>query len=153
MLKKEYVCFYLSIVVASIAFALAIVSLLAGGGRVAAAEIDKGNIVAGALRSEDDRGWYIIDDKGHSPVNVKSVEVKSGAIVVNYSFKGKKINSFVAAPDESFALNGFIVGASVTNEKAEIYVSRIKNGRAVPVDAATIRSKRGNIWFYGLFET
>lgn len=107
--------------------------------------------VAGVIRSLDERGWHAIDDSTHSPLNIEAVEVKNGLIIVRYGFKASKIHSFVVAPDETFAKEGLLVGASVASDHARILVSQIVAGTPRVIDASTIRSKLGNFWIYGVF--
>jgi hypothetical protein len=115
-------------------------------------DVSKQEIVAGVLRSEDDQGWYVINDKGHTPINVQSVKAEGGLIVITYSKEFESIHSFIAVPDETFAKAGLHIGASVGRSKAKILVSKYIEGKVVPIDASKIRSKWGNIWIYGLFD-
>ncbi len=112
---------------------------------------DKTVKVAGVIRCIDEKGWFVINDGGHTPVNINRIEVKNGLILVYYTFSASTIHSFIVSPDETFAGAGYFVGASVNRDRASIAVSRIINGKVVPVDASTIRSKLGNFWIYGLF--
>lgn len=118
---------------------------------VAAWTTSDSDIVAGVLRSEDDRGWYAVDDKDHTPINIHSVTIYDGLIIVTFSKRFEVINTFIAVPDETFAANGYIFGSTVNKTRAKILVSKIEEGKAVPVDASRIRSKLGNVWVYGIF--
>lgn len=109
--------------------------------------------VAGAIRNPDGSGWKAINDAGHTPLNIKNIEVINGAIVVHYDFKATTIHSFIAAPDETFALAGIMSGASVNRDRATIILSKIVNGKVVRLDASKVQAKFGNIWLYGLFST
>ena len=106
-------------------------------------------VVAGTLRS----GWHAIEDETHKPLNIESVYVEEGYIVVKFGFEATAINTFVATPDEMFARDGVIVGSSVSSKEARIQLSRITNDGVVNLDAANINGKWRNIWIYGLFET
>lgn len=83
-------------------------------------------IVAGVLRNTGS-GWGLISDSGHEAVNVDSVSDSTTAITVDYSSIGAtKVVSFVVAPDETFARQGFTTGASVglTSSSIQIMQSR-----------------------------
>ena len=138
---------YLSIYISLVAITLAVISLVNSN-----SEVTNQEIVAGVLRSEDERGWYAIDNDNHRPINIGSVKAERGLIVVNYIKELGPINTFIAAPDETFAKEGFLLGASVSRNQARILVSKVEGGKVFPIDASTIRSKWGNIWVYGLFE-
>lgn len=62
--------------------------------------------------------WAPVSDSAHIPINVTSVV---GGVDVEINYKGNKIGSLVAGPDESLARDGALVGASVASNKA--YVS------------------------------
>jgi len=109
-------------------------------------------IIAGVIRSEDEQGWYVIDDPDHTSINIQSVKAEDGLILVTYSKEFGRIHTFIATPDETFAKEGYQVGASVDRDKARILVFKMVQGETVPIDASTIRSKWGNIWLYGVFE-
>ena len=108
--------------------------------------------IAGAIRSMDDNGWFVIDDKNHTPVNIAKIEVEKGWIRIYYTFNASAIHTFIATPDETLAANGFFVGAAAQKDYAAITLSRVnKKGMVESVDPSTIRSKFGNIWIHGLF--
>ena len=138
---------HLPIYISLIAIMLAIISLFDLNSEVTSQEI-----VAGVLRSADERGWYAINDEEHRPINIGSVKAEKGLIVVNYIKELGPINTFIAVPDETFAKEGFFLGASVNSKQARILVSKVEDGKVLTIDASTIRSKWGNIWIYGLFE-
>lgn len=68
-------------------------------------------------------GWYAIDDAGHEPLNVASVSNDTQKIIVPYTFVAKKVISLVACPDETFVQGGYLFGASVMGDRAEINIS------------------------------
>ena len=107
--------------------------------------------VAGTIRSVNDRGWFVINDDAHTPINIDHVTVRKGVILINFAFNASKIHTFVVTPDETFAMSGYFVGASVVHNHAAIIISKEVNGSVVPVDASLIKSKLGNFWVYGLF--
>ena len=112
---------------------------------------DKQIKVAGTLRCIDENGWFAINDKNHTPINIARIEVQRGYIILFYTFTASTIHSFIVTPDETFAKSGFIMGASVYSNYAAILVSRVDNGKVVVVDPSKIRSVTGNIWVHGLF--
>lgn len=83
-------------------------------------------VVAGALRN-DGSGWAQIGDP-HVSSGIDSISVVNGGIVVDYTSVGaSKVVSFVAVPDESFALAGFNFGASVGLTSAMITGAVVAN--------------------------
>lgn len=61
--------------------------------------------------------WQAVSDTAHLPVNVSGV---TGGVDVNIQYKGSKIGSLIAGPDERFASDGVLVGASVSADNANI---------------------------------
>ena len=112
---------------------------------------DKPVVVAGVIRNMDDRGWYVINDGAHIPINIDSIDVENGLILIHYGFTASAIHTFIVTPDETFARAGYFVGSSVGLNKATIAVSQIVKGEVIPVDASKIKSQLGNFWIYGLF--
>ena len=104
-------------------------------------------IVAGVLRNNGS-GWDFLDNVGHEPINISTVTNTTTQIHVNYAFTAKKVISFVATPDETYAIQGLFCGASVGYETAWIQVSY---GDGV-VDPNTLTESVGNIWVMGIFE-
>lgn len=84
----------------------------------------KYKICCGILRNSGN-GWYVINDSGHTPLNVSSVSVNSnGDIEVAYSFTSNRIKTFICAPDETFAQK-YRFGASVGNTSAKISIIKL----------------------------
>lgn len=66
-------------------------------------------------------GWEFIDDAGHSPTGVSSIAVDgSGNLLLGFNFTAAKVGSLVAVPDEFYAAQGMIIGASVGFSTATI---------------------------------
>ena len=135
-----------SLLIATLSAGLSIFGLLQK-----AEPADKEVEVAGALRSVDENGWFVLDDGMHKPKNIDRISLYKGYIIVHYTFRASDIHSFIVSPDESFVYAGFIFGTSVYRDYAAIAVSRLVNGNVEKVDASAIRSKLGNIWIYGKF--
>lgn len=83
----------------------------------------KFKIVACVIRNSGS-GWSAIDDSGHKPLNVSSVNNDTSVINVNFPFTAKKVVSFVAVPDEQLAMAGIQCGSSVTQSLAAITLAR-----------------------------
>lgn len=82
--------------------------------------------VAGTIRNSGSPDyWQPINDAGHEPCNVDSVNTTTSAIEINFgSLNATKILTFVVSPDETLAGAGFTVGASVALNKATLYLRR-----------------------------
>lgn len=63
--------------------------------------------------------WAPVSDSAHIPINVTSVV---GGVNVRVNYVGQKIGTFVAGPDESFAKDGALVGASVAADFANVSI-------------------------------
>lgn len=61
--------------------------------------------------------WQLVSDTAHIPINTSGV---TGGVDVNIKYSGSKIGSLVAGPDERFAADGVLVGASVSANNANI---------------------------------
>ena len=59
-------------------------------------------------------GWVMLNDSGHSPLNVQSVEIDNGRLKITHSITGAgKVYGFSISPDETFTKYGIRAGASV----------------------------------------
>lgn len=61
--------------------------------------------------------WQLVSDSAHIPINVSGV---TNGVDVNIQYAGSKIGTLVAGPDERFASDGVLVGASVGANNANI---------------------------------
>ena len=68
-------------------------------------------------------GWTILSDSTHVPVNLDSVEINNGALLLRHNHSFSKVNSFQITPDETFCKYGISAGASVglNSSTVEIY--------------------------------
>ncbi len=108
----------------------------------------KFGIVAGVIRNQGS-GWALINDGtdglmgGHRPLNIDSIEYDAvqQRIKVNYPTLGaKKVISFAAVPDETFAVNGFQFGCSVAPDYCTINI-----GKPAPIISARVYYN-GSAW-------
>ncbi len=121
-------------------------------GQIQVSKLADNKVVAGTIRSIDENGWFLLNDKNHTPINIAKVEVVSSTILIHYTFAVSTIHSFIATPDATLAANGYFIGADVHRDYAIITLSRVNNNGIVElVDPSTIRSEFGNIWIHGLF--
>ena len=108
-------------------------------------------VVAGAIRGGQN-GWFAINDKSHTSINIKEVTVtKGGSIVVYFKFNAKKIHTFVVTTDERYASHGYFVGAAVTSNLAKITIYKRDAELISKVPAQSLINDLGNLWIYGLF--
>lgn len=90
--------------------------------------------------------WSILDDAGHSPLNVISVEQYDDRVRVNYSFTANKIKSFIAVPDDVLNKTGFVFGGDVGLSYANIAIAKpspISGYIASGIDGFTILDNVG----------
>ncbi|MCH9735547.1 MAG: hypothetical protein K0U78_13510 [Actinomycetia bacterium] len=82
-------------------------------------------------------GWEFIDDAGHSPTGVSSIAVDgSGNLLLGFSFTAAKVGSLVAVPDEFYAAQGMIIGASVGVSTATIKGVADMSALVTPISVA-----------------
>jgi len=83
----------------------------------------KVRVVAGFLRNEG-TGWEFIEDggtgSGHRPIGVTAVEALGGVLKVTFAGPNAKVITAAIAPDEGYARQGLIMGASVGRDFMEI---------------------------------
>lgn len=79
--------------------------------------------VSGALRKVNGT-WGLIDDTGHTPSGITSVEDKGTYLRIHYGFTAKKVSSLTVTPDESYNRLGYSFGASVGLDGSSIYISK-----------------------------
>lgn len=68
-------------------------------------------------------GWTILSDSTHVPVNLDSVEISNGNLLIRHNHDFTKVNSFQITPDETFCKYGITAGASVglNSSSIELY--------------------------------
>jgi hypothetical protein len=91
-------------------------------------DIGEGNrkikVVACVIRN-DGTGWKFIEGSNHSKLNVSSITANTTDITINFNFTAKNILSFVATPDETFAVKGYSMGASVGTNVAILKIAQL----------------------------
>lgn len=58
-------------------------------------------------------GWIILNDSGHQPLNVQSVQINGDRLQINHDMDASKVIAFNISPDETFSRFGIHAGASV----------------------------------------
>ncbi|MBB4063699.1 hypothetical protein [Gellertiella hungarica] len=71
-------------------------------------------VLLGVLRQNSEgSGWAFLDDTDHARIGFASVSQDANGITLSHGFTGTKVRSLLAVPDETFAVRGLAVGASV----------------------------------------
>ena len=104
------------------------------------------SITGGVIRNTSD-SWFLINNSGHEPINISSVETTDISVILHYK-KFNKVVSFNVTPDETMASEGYTMGASVGLDKT--IISIYDSGKKL-VNPKTYRNKDGNIWVNGIF--
>jgi len=100
-------------------------NILDQAGLLAARDNNKYTIVACILYYDSGAGvWKAAEDQGHMPINFTSVTATDTVLDVKFSVTASCVVSFLAVPDEAFALAGYSFGASVGTEHA--YITCVK---------------------------
>lgn len=114
-------------------------------------ELSKGGLVrgdegksfissGGAVRRNTavSQDWQFVEDATHIPINCVGIEQ---GVDLNIKYKGDKIGTLIAGPDESFARDGVLVGGSVGPRNALIsagapcsFVIDFDNSNAITFD-------------------
>lgn len=79
--------------------------------------------VAAVIRNSG-AGWAVIDDEGHTPVGVASVETFADRIVVNFAESYSEILTAYATTDETLASKGYTCGPSVGLSSMTIWLTK-----------------------------
>ena len=66
-----------------------------------------------AILRPTSEGWIILDNSGHSPLNVQGVTIDNNRLKLLHDNDASKIYSFSIVPDETFAKYNIHAGASV----------------------------------------
>lgn len=82
-------------------------------------------VVAGAIRNTG-TGFRLINDTAHTPVGIRSVTTAADgmSVTLRLTFQAATVGSVVAAPDETLAAAGYVVGASVGLASITLFVSQ-----------------------------
>lgn len=100
----------------------------------------------GCVARYNGKEWYLIDDEEHTPLHIKCIKTNSkNDFVIEYDFTASKVISLVATPDETYAINDCLCGASVGLEYSRILV---REPEGIPEDIYN----SANVWIYGVFE-
>lgn len=81
--------------------------------------------VAGALRKRNGE-WIIIDDEGHTPSNIVSIQDRGNDLRISYGFEASKVGTLVCTADETYTSQGYSFGASVGLSGATIWIMNTK---------------------------
>lgn len=113
-------------------------------GRITATTGKKFRQIGCVIRFNATSGLFeFIDDAGHYPSGVSSIETYDDRIVVNYSFTAAKVITASAVPDETLARQGFTVGPSVGTSSMTLYVGQPGAGDYVTTTGTTLTSLTG----------
>lgn len=107
--------------------------------------------VHGTIRWVDASEWEVLNDTGHEPMGISSVELMSDRVRVHYTFTADKVLSLQATPDEAFASADVRVGASVAVSHADIYFYSPTYG-STPINPALLSKSGANVWLSGWFQ-
>lgn len=107
--------------------------------------------VSGTIRWVNSTTWTVLNDTGHTPTGISSVQLLPAAVRVNYDFTATKVSSCQVTPDEGFTSIDVRVGASVGFTKLDVYFYTLAGG-STPVNPATLNKANANVWITCWFE-
>jgi len=93
-------------------------------------------VVAGVIRNYNDgRGWVLIDDGFHPPINITKVDSLTDTGLIRVEYTNLKVGggnagrtvTLIAQPDETLAKAGFTCGASVSPDFANIQLQQTRS--------------------------
>lgn len=105
-------------------------------------------MIAGAVRKKNGV-WSVIDDAGHTPVNLASVVDKGTHLAVGFGFTAEEVISLTVTPDEAYAMQGFTFGASVGFYEARVYIHQEGQPIGSHVRPEDMPEGNSNIWVLG----
>jgi len=106
--------------------------------------------IGGTARRRDGNSWELLDDDGHRPEGIRSVEMTGSYVQVNYDFSGTKVTSFTVTPDDAFSSKGVRVGASVGLNYARLFF--YMGSSETPVNPGLLSTSGSAVFIHGLFE-
>jgi len=106
--------------------------------------------VSGTIRWVDSETWIALNDAGHRPSGIASVEPLADRVRVTYSECAEKVGHLQATPDEQFAAAGVRVGASVGLCYADVFF--YMGASDVPVNPGLLSRQGANVWLSGEFD-
>lgn len=82
-------------------------------------------VVAGAIRNTG-TGFQLINNTAHTPVGIQSVTTAADgmSVTLKLPFQASTVGSVIAAPDETLATAGYLIGASVGLGSITLYASQ-----------------------------
>lgn len=101
--------------------------------------------LSGTIRWVNSTTWVALDDAGHQPTGIDSVELLSNRVRVHYETDIEKVGSCQVTPDEAFASADVRVGASVGLEYLDVYFYMPSYG-ATPVPPSLLSKAGANVW-------
>lgn len=93
--------------------------------------------------------WATIDDAGHGPSGIASVETTTTYVRVHFTFTATRVGSCAVTPDEAFARD-VRTGASVGVSYLDIYFWMGTN--TVPTNPALLSRAGANVWIMCFME-
>lgn len=105
--------------------------------------------VSGTIRWESPTSWMVLDDAGHTPTGIASVELLRDRVRVHYDFRASKVSSLQVTPDDAFAAASVRVGASVGFTYTDVFF--YMGSSQTPVSPALLTKRGGNVWITGSF--
>lgn len=106
----------------------------------------------GTIRWVNSTTWTVLNDAGHKPVGISSVQLFADRVRVHHTFTANKVRSFQATSDEAFASADVRVGASVGLTYTDIYFYMPSYG-STPVPPSLLSKAGANVWLTGFFCT
>ena len=105
--------------------------------------------ISGTIRWINSSTWVALDNAGHRPIGIASVQVMSDRVRVHYDFTAGHVSSVQVTPDEGFASAGVRVGASVGFTYMDIYF--YMGTSSTPVNPTLLSKSGANVWITGTF--
>lgn len=86
--------------------------------------------ISGVLRqSTAAGGWSALNDSGHNSTGIDTLTISGKNLIMAYDFSASKVSHLTLTPDETYASQGLIFGASVGTSSATISAYAPLSGR------------------------
>lgn len=90
-------------------------------------------------------GWAVLDDAGHAPWGVASVEVLSDRVRIHYTQPQAQLAVVQATADETYVRQGIAVGVSAALDHADLFFAR----GTTPLAPSSVLYSGSNVWLSG----
>lgn len=114
--------------------------------------VDNFFYVAGVIQLDPNNNWELLNDGGHTSMNVDHIEVNTYNITVYYTQTVKTIYTAGIFMDETFSGEGYWAGPSIGLSYMVIEFGQLISGSVQPITTDQLKIGQGNFQFLAVME-